>query len=93
MARIAGIDLPRDKAAKYALPLIYGIGKHNVDELLEKANVDPRKKIKDLDFLRDLTEAGKLQPVVDRCYASDQIVEAHRHVETGHKKGSVVVTL
>ena len=37
MARIAGIDLPRDKTAKYALPLIYGIGKHNVDELLAKA--------------------------------------------------------
>ena len=37
MARIAGIDLPRDKTAQYALPLIYGIGKHNVIELLEKA--------------------------------------------------------
>ena len=44
-----------------------------------------RKKIKDLDFLRDLTEAGTLQPVVDRCYAPDQIAEAHRHVETGHR--------
>jgi small subunit ribosomal protein S13 len=64
MARIAGIDLPRDKAAKYALPLIYGIGKHNVDELLEKANVDPRKKIKDLDE----GEIGRLREVIDRDF-------------------------
>ena len=49
MARIAGIDLPREKMAQYALPVLYGIGKHNVLELLEKAKIDPRKKIKDLD--------------------------------------------
>ena len=48
MARIAGIDLPRDKAVKYALPLLYGIGKHNVDDLIEKSGIDPRTKIRDL---------------------------------------------
>jgi small subunit ribosomal protein S13 len=64
MARIAGIDLPRDKAVKYALPLIYGIGKHNVDGLLEKAGIDARVKV------RDLTEAqvGKLREVLDADY-------------------------
>ena len=64
MARIAGIDLPRDKTAKYALPLIYGIGKHNVDELLEKAGVDPRKKVRDLSE----TEIAHLREVLDRDF-------------------------
>ena len=40
MARIAGIDLPREKMVQYALPVLYGIGKHNVIELLEKAKID-----------------------------------------------------
>ncbi|MDX2066140.1 MAG: 30S ribosomal protein S13 [Fimbriimonadaceae bacterium] len=48
MARIAGIDLPRDKAVLYALPILYGIGKHNVHDLVEKAGLDPRKKVRDL---------------------------------------------
>ncbi|MBC8065813.1 MAG: 30S ribosomal protein S13 [Chlorobia bacterium] len=64
MARIAGIDLPRHKTATYALPLIYGIGKHNVDELLEKAGVDPRKKIRDLSE----TEIAHLREVLDRDF-------------------------
>lgn len=64
MARIAGIDLPRDKTAKYALPLIYGIGKHNVDELLEKAGVDPRKKVRDLSE----TEIAHLREILDRDF-------------------------
>ncbi|AIE83974.1 30S ribosomal protein S13 [Fimbriimonas ginsengisoli] len=64
MARIAGIDLPREKAVLYALPLLYGIGKHNVHDLVAKANIDPRKKI------RDLTEAeiGHLREILDREY-------------------------
>jgi len=64
MARIAGIDLPRDKAAQYALPLIYGIGKHNVIELCEKAGVDPRKKIRDLSEV----EIGHMRETLDRDY-------------------------
>jgi small subunit ribosomal protein S13 len=64
MARIAGIDLPRDKAVIYALPVLYGIGKHNVHELVEKAGVDPRKKIRDLDE----NEIGRLREILDRDY-------------------------
>ncbi len=49
--------------------------------------------IADLSLIRDLMEAGSLSPVIDRTYPLDQIVEAHRYVDGGHKKGNVIVTV
>lgn len=57
-----------------------------------KGGLAPMRK-KDLLFLKDLIEAGQLISVIDRSYPLDQVAAAHSYVETGHKRGSVVITL
>jgi NADPH:quinone reductase-like Zn-dependent oxidoreductase len=53
----------------------------------------PKLLTSDLYTLKDLAESGELRPVIDRCYPLEEIVEAHRYVDLGHKKGNVIVTV
>ena len=64
MARIAGIDLPREKRIEIGLTYIYGIGRKSATEILKLANVDPDIRVKDL---TDEQEAA-LREVIDKNY-------------------------
>jgi NADPH:quinone reductase-like Zn-dependent oxidoreductase len=53
----------------------------------------PRTTKSDLLVLKELAERGAFRPVIDRRYTLDEIVEAHRYVDLGHKKGNVIITI
>jgi small subunit ribosomal protein S13 len=62
MARIAGVDLPRDKRVEVGLTYIYGIGRSTSGEILEQAQIDPDKRVRDLSE----SEVAALREIIDR---------------------------
>lgn len=52
-----------------------------------------RQSANDINFLKQLIEANKMKSVIDRTYSLEQIAEAHKHVEKGHKKGNVAISI
>lgn len=64
MARIAGVDLPREKRVEIGLTYIYGIGRQTSLAILEKAGIDPNTRVKDLTE----DEAGKIRRIIDTEY-------------------------
>jgi small subunit ribosomal protein S13 len=64
MARISGVDLPRDKKVEVGLTYIYGIGRHNATDILQKAGIDPALRIRDLSD----ADVNRLRQVIERDY-------------------------
>lgn len=64
MARIAGIDLPRDKRVEIGLTYIYGIGRKSANKILQEAGINPDTRVKDLTEV----EVGRLREIIDKNY-------------------------
>ncbi len=75
MARIAGIDLPKNKKAYIGLTYIYGIGRTTAFDILKKANVDPEKKVMDLNE----EEIAKIRSVITSDYKVEGALRSEVH--------------
>ena len=64
MARIAGVDIPRDRRVVASLPVIYGIGPTNAAQILARANISPDKRVRDLSE----EEVNRIREIIDREY-------------------------
>jgi small subunit ribosomal protein S13 len=64
MARISGVDLPRDKKVEVGLTYIYGIGRHNAADIIQKAGIDPALRVRELSD----ADVNRLRQVIERDY-------------------------
>jgi small subunit ribosomal protein S13 len=80
MARIAGVDLPRDKRVEIGLTYIYGIGRSLSGEILERAGVDPDTRVNELAE----SEVARLREIIDRGYKVEG--DLRREVQTNIKR-------
>ncbi|MGD0825622.1 MAG: 30S ribosomal protein S13 [Terriglobales bacterium] len=89
MARIAGVDLPRNKHANIALTYIYGIGNSRAARILDAANVDPMKKVQDLaeDEVNRIRQVIEAEGAVEGDLRKDVSMNIKRLIEIGSYRG------
>jgi small subunit ribosomal protein S13 len=89
MARIAGVDLPRNKHARIALTYIYGIGHPRAARILAEAKVDPEKKVQDLaeDEVNRIRQVIEAEGMVEGDLRKDISMNIKRLIEIGSYRG------
>jgi small subunit ribosomal protein S13 len=89
MARIAGVDLPRNKRTNIALTYIYGIGNSRAARILDAANVDPMKKVSDLaeDEVNRIRQVIEAEGAVEGDLRKDVSMNIKRLIEIGSYRG------
>jgi small subunit ribosomal protein S13 len=89
MARIAGVDLPRNKHANIALTYIYGIGNPRATRILEQAKVDPNKKVQDLseDEVNRIRQVIEAEGMVEGDLRKEVSMNIKRLIEIGSYRG------
>jgi small subunit ribosomal protein S13 len=89
MARIAGVDLPRNKHANIALTYIYGIGNARAARILDQANVEPMKKVQDLgeDEVNRIRQVIEAEGLVEGDLRKETSMNIKRLIEIGSYRG------
>lgn len=95
MARIAGIDLPREKRVEVALTYIFGLGRSSANKIVKETGISPETRVKDLTD----EEVGKLREIIDKVYKVEgdlrrsvslnikRLVEIGSYRGTRHRRG------